>query len=180
MAQDPEIDLWAMDEVRFQQYGSRCRMWVPPETRDPVLMHHPTRKAIGYFGAVRSRDGCFVYRREATVFNAQTYQEFLLHLYGASRTPLRQVVVITDNAKYHHAKLHYCWRQEHAQEFALDFLPPYSPELNPIERIWKLVRRNCLHNRYFSTLDEVIAPVEAQFGKWASPNDTLRRLCAIS
>src|SRR5690606_23730629 len=53
LAKEPEIDLWAMDEVHFQQYGSRCRMWVPPETRDPVLLHHPTRRGVGYFGAVR-------------------------------------------------------------------------------------------------------------------------------
>ena len=30
-----EVDLWATDEVHFQQHGSRCRMWVPPETKDP-------------------------------------------------------------------------------------------------------------------------------------------------
>jgi hypothetical protein len=42
-----------MDEVHFQQHGSRCRMWVPPETKDPVLLHHPTRQSVGYFGAVR-------------------------------------------------------------------------------------------------------------------------------
>ena len=46
-----------MDEVHFQQHGSRCRMWVPPETKDPVLLHQPTRKSVGYYGAVRLRDG---------------------------------------------------------------------------------------------------------------------------
>src|SRR5438067_1748262 len=38
--------LWALDEVHFQQQGSRCRMWVPPETKDPIIYHHPTRKSI--------------------------------------------------------------------------------------------------------------------------------------
>jgi len=45
--------LWATDEVHFQQHGSRCRLWLPPETKDPVLLHHPTRRSVGYFGAVR-------------------------------------------------------------------------------------------------------------------------------
>src|SRR6516225_8613740 len=40
-------------QVHFQQYGSGCRMWVPVEVKDPVLEHHPTRKSVGYFGAVR-------------------------------------------------------------------------------------------------------------------------------
>ncbi len=67
-----------------------------------------------------------------------------------------------------------------APAFELDYLPPYSPELNPIERVWKLTRRRCLHNRYFATLEEVIAAVEAEFATWGPPNDTLRQLCAIS
>jgi hypothetical protein len=169
-----------MDEVRFQQHGSGCRMWIPPETRDPVLLHHPTRKSIGYWGAMRLRDGCFVYRREAEAFNARTCQEFLAQLYASSVSSNHQVVVIADNAKFHHAKLHQPWRQERRERFALDFLPPYSPELNPIERAWKLTRRQCTHNRYFAALDGVIAAVETQSQAWTSPNDTLRRLCALS
>ena len=51
------MDLWAIDEVHFQQHGSRARMWIPPEVDDPVVLHHPTRKSVGYFGAVRLRDG---------------------------------------------------------------------------------------------------------------------------
>jgi hypothetical protein len=60
----------------------------------------------------------------------------------------------------------------------LDFLPPYSPELNPIERVWKLTRRLCLHNRYFAFLDSVAEAVEGQLANWLGPNETLRRLCA--
>mgnify|MGYP002848982994 CR=1 FL=1 len=62
----------------------------------------------------------------------------------------------------------------------LDYLPPYSPELNPIERVWKLTRRMCVHNKYFPELDDVIKDVEECFGQWTKPNDTLRRLCAIT
>jgi hypothetical protein len=69
---DPKIDLWSTDEVHFQQYGSRCLMWVPPEEKDPVLLHHPTRKSVGYFGAVRLRDGKLVFQREEERFNAVT------------------------------------------------------------------------------------------------------------
>lgn len=90
------------------------------------------------------------------------------------------MVAIVDNAKFHHARLHKDWREEHATRFTLDFLPPYSPELNPIERVWKLTRRLSTHNRYFSSLDEVISAVEGPFETWTSGNDTLRRLCAIT
>src|SRR5271157_2397530 len=129
---DTTVDLWATDEVHFQQHGSRCRMWVPPETKDPVLRHHPTRHSVGYFGAVRLCDGSFQFRRETDKFNGLTFFEFMKELYQTSVSRGRRVVVITDNAKYHHARLHRQWREERAAEFVLDYLPPYSPELNPI------------------------------------------------
>ena len=67
------VDLWSIDEVHFQQHGSRCRMWIPPEIKDPVLLHAPTRKSVGYFGAVRLRDGRFVFRRETGKFNGPSF-----------------------------------------------------------------------------------------------------------
>jgi transposase len=103
---NPKIDLWATDEVHFQQYGSRCLMWVPPEKKDPVLLHHPTRRSVSYFGAVRLRDGKLVFQREEERFNAVTFHTFLKHLRQVSSRSARRVVVITDNAKYHHARLH--------------------------------------------------------------------------
>lgn len=176
---DPDIDLWSTDEVHFQQYGSRCRMWIPPEIKDPVLLHHPTRKSVGYFGAVRLRDGKFVYQRETDKFNAESFLKFMKRLKKASGRSGRRVVVISDNARYHHAKLHKDWREKNKIKFALSFLPPYSPELNPIERVWKLTRRLCLHNRYFPELEKVIRTVENRFDLWADSSESLRKLCAI-
>lgn len=176
---DPLVDLWATDEVHFQQYGSSCRMWVPPEIQDPVLMHHPTRRSVGYFGAVRLRDGRFLFQRETERFNAATFFVFLKELRRVSQRPNRRVVVIVDNARYHHAVLHQDWRARWADHFQLSFLPPYSPDLNPIKRVWKLTRRSCLHNRYFPDLEDVMRDVEQQFRQWSRGNDTLRRLCAI-
>ena len=169
-----------MDEVHFQQHGSRARMWIPPEINDPVVLHHPTRKSIGYFGAVRLRDGKFLFAREAGRFDAMTTWNFLRQVRQCSRRASRHVRVIIDNAKYHHAKLHAQWRSEQEPDFLLSYLPPYSPDLNPIERVWKLTRRLCLHNRYFPALADVTEAVEMQFRHWQQPNDSLRRLCSVA
>jgi hypothetical protein len=69
---DPTVDLRAIDEAHFQQHGFRCRMWVPPETRDPVLRHHPTRHSVAYFGAVRLGDRRFQFHRETDKFSGLT------------------------------------------------------------------------------------------------------------
>ena len=168
-----------MDEVHFQQHGSRCRMWVPPEIRDPVCRHAPTRKTVSYFGAVRLRDGRLVASKPEGYFDAQTCWAFLRNLRCRSRRGGRRVIVIIDNAKYHHATLHAEWRQLQEPDFALLFLPPYSPQLNPIERVWKLLRKLWLHNRYVPTLAELTQIVDMQFTAWNRPNTMLRRLCSV-
>jgi hypothetical protein len=60
MAQNAEVDLWYEDECHFQQHGSRCAMWVPPEGTDPVVLHAPKRKSIGIFLAVSNTSGRLV------------------------------------------------------------------------------------------------------------------------
>ena len=106
MMADPAIDLWSLDEVHFQQHGSRCRMWIAPEIRDPLHYHHPTRKSVGYLGAVRLSDGKFVYHRAPDKFDQHSFWAFLRLLQRNSRRRGRRVVVILDNATYHRAKLH--------------------------------------------------------------------------
>jgi transposase len=154
-------------------------MWVPPEERDPVCRHAPTRKSISYFGAVRIRDGKLCTSKPSGRFDAQTCWAFLRRLRRISARSGHRIVVITDNAKYHHATLHAVWRKEQEPQFILHFLPPYSPQLNPIERVWKLLRRLRLHNRYFPSLPELTEPVDAQFRIWAKPNEILKRLCSL-
>jgi transposase len=180
MARDDHIDLWAIDEVHFQQHGSRCRMWIPPEDKDPIVLHHPTRKGVGYFGAVRLRDGRFVFRREEERFTAETFFCFMKYLRKITAAARRRIIIISDNARYHHGRLHKDWRERNHQKFALEFLPPYSPDMNPIERLWKLTRRQATHNRYFPSLEDLIHAVETLFRQWRNGNDTLRKLCAIT
>ena len=176
---DTGIDLWALDEVRFEQHGTRCRMWTPPEIKEPFVLHHPTKESVGYFGAVRLRDGKFVYRREDDKFNGMSFFSFLKQLRRISSRSGRKVVVIIDNVRYHHARLHAAWREKSINKFALEFMPPYSPELNPIERVWKFTRRKSTHNKYFSSLKEIMAAVEGIFNSWRDGSDVLRKLCAI-
>ena len=87
MAADPDINPWTIDEVYFQQYGSRCRMWIPPEIIDPVVKYHPTRKGIEYYGAVRISDNMFVFSREPNRFNTETFKEFVAHLQDVAVVP---------------------------------------------------------------------------------------------
>lgn len=171
------IDLWFEDECHFQQHGSRCTMWVPPEETDPVLLHAPTRKSVAVFGAVCPDDGRLVTVRSET-FNSETFLAFMKQLVRHRRRN-QLMVVITDNARYHRAKLLRGWLDAHHDQIRLDYLPPYSPDLNHVERVWKLTRRTCTHNRYFPELQQLLDAVFTQFATWKKPNTVLQRLCAV-
>jgi transposase len=153
-------------------------MWVPPEIKDPILLHAPTRKSIACFGAVNFSTGQFV-RMMCKVFNAETFQRFLERLVP-HRTSRRRMILVLDNARYHHAVLLRPFLRLHAAYLRLLFLPPYSPQLASIERVWKLTRRLATHNRYFATLGEVLQAVNTCFDRWRRPNAVLRRLCCIT
>jgi transposase len=89
------------------------------------------------------------------------------------------MVLVLDNARYHHAVLLKPLLRKYRAVLTLLFLPPYSPQLAPIERVWKLARRLATHNRFFATLDNVLTAVSTCFDHWRGPNSVLRRLCGI-
>lgn len=152
-------------------------MWVPPEVKDPVLLHAPTRKSVACFGAVSLKTGKFV-RSMCEKFDAVTFQDFLKKLLR-HRPRGKRMVVVLDNAKYHHAVLLAPLLRQYRKVMTLLFLPPYSPQLAPIERVWKLARHLATHNRFFATLDELLIAVQTCFEQWRTANSVLRRLCGI-
>lgn len=153
-------------------------MWVPPEETDPVLFHAPTRKSIALFGAVNLRFGQLVTQFNEK-FNAITFGTFLRKLIRHRRKGHR-LIIILDNARYHHANLLAPFLRKYRRVLTLSFLPAYSPELNPIERVWKLSRKLCTHNQYFPALQDLTDAVANQLKLWEKPNKTLFKLCGIN
>ena len=152
-------------------------MWIASEIKDPVLTHAPTRKSIACFGAVSLETGKFAYDLCDT-FDAKTFEAFLMLLLRR-RTRDKRMVLVLDNARYHHAKLLAPLLHKYRKVLTLLFLPPYSPQLAPIERVWKLTRRLATHNLHFETLGDVLDVVQKCFNRWLKPNVVLKKLCGI-
>jgi transposase len=152
-------------------------MWVPPEEKDPIVQHAPTRKSIALFGAVSANTGEMV-SMNATIFNAETLLIFLNKVLIAKKRG-KKIILVLDNARYHHATMIQPWLNKNDKKIQLLFLPPYSPDLNNIERVWKMTRRICTHNKYFVTIDELLYVVKQQMKIWSKPNQTLKNLCCI-
>ena len=90
-----------------------------------MVNHAPTRKSIACFGAVGLQSGKFIHVMSPK-FNAATFEAYLRKLLR-HRSRNKKMVVVLDNARYHHAKLLKPLLEKHRSHLELLFLPPYCP-----------------------------------------------------
>jgi DDE superfamily endonuclease len=94
-------------------------------------------------------------------------------MYPAGEKP--RVVLLIDNAPWHRGKpIDEALRDDPHLEFQR--LPSYSPQLNPIERFWKVLRRRATHNRLFDTLADLRRSVRGSLGYYQTMRDRVRTL----
>lgn len=62
----------------------------------------------------------------------------------------------------------------------LESMPPYSPDLNPIEQVWRVTRREKTHNRYWSGLPALTDVLDDWFNSFSVPNQKLATLCSFA
>jgi transposase len=158
---------WALiftDEASFRQdstlHATGSRVGCPAQV--PVTGE---RKNVKVFGAVELWRARFDYRRD-TVFNAATYLGFLEQL--ARRYRRQGAILMQDNASYHKDTEVWAWFRSNRHWLEVHQLPSYSPELHPTERLWQHTRKNGTHNRFFRSLDELLATLTRVFGEMQS------------
>ena len=140
------VRLMFQDEGRFGLLGTPRRCWAPAGTR-PIVGARLERKYIYAFSAVSPHDGVM----DSLVLpwvNAETMSIFLDEV--AQRHADEFVVMVMDQAGWHLAG-----DLVIPANMRLIFLPPYSPELNPAEHLWKSLRQDCFANHVFADLDAV-------------------------
>jgi hypothetical protein len=120
------------------------------------------RKSIKILGAIELFQTRFHYRQD-TVFNASTYLAFLKQLARCYRH--QGAILIQDNASYHKDAAVWEWFAENQHWLEVHQLPPYSPELNPTERLWQYTRRTGTHNRYFFELVQLVGTLTRVFAE---------------
>jgi len=138
------------DEASFAQWGSLGRTWA-------LAGHQPTvptsgkRKGYKVFGAIDYWSGRTFWRRQEGRFNSLSYQAFLRQILRATQGP---IFLIQDGARYHTSQAMTQFFQAHAARLTVFQLPSYSPDFNPIERVWKKVKGR-VHNRYFGEFGDL-------------------------
>jgi hypothetical protein len=151
------------DEASFWLDGTLHQTWSPIGVQ-PRVPTYGLRKTAHVFGAVAVDDAAFVYQF-ADVFNGHTFHEFLLTV--VERHAPRKVFMIIDNGPCHWLdEAGKKWLAENHDKIELHRLPPYSPEFNPTEGVWKTTRKMATHNRFYPTVQDRDAALRQTFDQF--------------
>jgi hypothetical protein len=147
-ARGQPLEIWFQDEARIGQKGTLAYVWARRGTRPRAVQD--TRYASAYlFGAVCPQRGVgaglVMPRADTEGLNA--------HLAELARTvaPGAHAVLVLDGAGWHKST-----DLVVPSNISLLMLPPYAPELNPVENIWQYLRRNKLAHRLYDSYEAIV------------------------
>lgn len=117
---------------------------------DKYIKTNTGRERLNLTGAISLNNKNGVFLEQKTV-NSDSILRLLKKL--QIKQPTGKIYMILDNASYHHSRLVRDYIKT-KRRIKLVFLPPYSPNLNPIERLWRLMHQKLTWNHYFETYKE--------------------------
>lgn len=185
VSNDPNKILVFQDEAHFHQTTTVARLWAPKGSK-PQVASAPSRKSVAISGYVFPESGKLIVTKP-TWFNFETVIQSLREFMSVVNIPFNtKIALVLDNAPWH-KKAYRLIVEEELPEYAdirqkieLIRLPPYSPDLNPIEQCWRKARREVTHNRYFKSLDDLAYSLFSYFATFKSGSEMLSSLCKFS
>lgn len=151
---DPASILVFQDEVHFSIQSTITREWAQKGS-EPKVKSYPGRRNASYSGFVIPETGQ-LWVDSPDWFNFETTIASLRRfLTECPPEEERRYCIVMDNAPWH-KKARRLFKENKDGEFddiiekaEFLFLPPYSPDLNPIEQVWRITRKKKTHNRFF-------------------------------
>lgn len=155
-SQNGELHLLFMDAAHFILQPFICALWCITRL---FIRASAGRNRINVLGVVHAITKEVITLHNTSFISADTIVAFLKqikeHFYDLP------IVIVLDNARYQHCQL----VQKIAEELGIKllFLPPYSPNLNIIERLWKFTKKTILYARYYDSVDKFHTAVTGFF-----------------
>ena len=133
------------DEARFAQWGSLSYTWAP-KGQQPEVPTSGKRKGYKIFGLIDYFSGQFFYKSHDRSLQLGELCGIVARCAVANE---QHVIVIQDGARYHTSQAMKAFFETHADRLTIEQLPAYSPDFNPIEHLWKKVKKEATHLKYF-------------------------------
>lgn len=151
------------------QQGSTTRIWAPKGTRPRAIKQQQFEYAYIY-GAVCPAQQQAI----GLVLPSANSAGMAAHLEAIAREipEGRHGIIVIDGAPWHSHKL------EIPKNMTLLKLPPYSPELNPIEQVWQHLKQKRLSNRCFTGYDDIIDACCQAWNEFRANGSFIQSLCS--
>ena len=166
-------ELIAIDEASFHLTTTYKKIWFPRGETPRGAFFWSSKKLIT-FGALLST-GKFYYDFYIAQ-NSITFRNFLRNLFETLNRK-KKYVLILDNAGFHKTQCVKNLLNEFSGWIYIEHIPPYSPELNPIETCWKVTKNAVTKSQYFKTIDEMQDALENYWTEHIFTQEFMRYLC---
>ena len=145
------------DEASFPQWGSLSYTWAK-KGQQPIVKTSGQRKGYKVFGLIDYFSGRFFCKGyDKGRLNSESYAEFLTEVLLKTT---KHIILIQDGARYHTSKAMREFFDRWADRLTVYNLPSYSPDYNPIEKLWKKIKEKEIHLHYFPTFESLKNKVE--------------------
>ena len=173
-ARHPEkrVQVWFQDEARFGQKGTNSRVWSERGSR-PRAVRQTEYEWTYMFGAVCPATG----ETNGWVMPAANTETMNLQLADFSRQigPDVHAILVMDRAGWHTTK-----RLDVPENVTPVHLPPYSPELNPVELMWRYLRQRFLSNRASPDRESLEKAVASAWLRLTDDLERVKSICGFS
>ena len=160
------------EEASFAQWGSLSYTWAP-RGQQPLVKTGGKRKGSKVFGLIDDFTGRLFTAGHSGRFNAASYCAFLA---GVLAQTTQSIILIQDGARYHTAAATQAFVATHAERLRVAQLPSYSPDYNPIEHLWRNIKRHNTHNRYFPEFSDLMTAVETALTHFQQHPEAVKQL----
>lgn len=165
-----KIEVWWQDESRVGQQGSLSRVWAAKGTRPRVVRQRQFLNTYIFGACCPDKDkGCALILPECHTGMMQ------LHLDEISKNIEDgfHAIIIIDRASWHTTEA-----LNIPRNISLLPLPPYSPELNPMEQVWQKIKADSLTNTTFKSYDDIVAKCCKAWNSFCDEDGNIKQLCS--
>jgi transposase len=164
---DQPLEWWFQDEARIGQQGTLTSVWAETGSR-PQRVRQTEYDWVYVYAAVNAVTGA---SSAMLAPNVNTdYMNAHLEFISAQVVPGSHGILVLDQAGWHLAR-----GLKVPQNLTLLHLPAYSPELNPVERVWAYMRSHYMSNRLFKDYDQLFGQTAQAWNRM--DQDRLKSIC---
>jgi transposase len=175
LAKERQALLLFGDEASFPQWGTLTYTWAR-RGQQPTVKTSGKRKGYKVFGLIEYFSGRFFYKGQEGRLNSAAYMAFLRRVLEQTT---QYIILIQDGAKYHTSAATKVFFAQQTARLEVCQLPTYSPDYNPIEKLWKKIKQQDTHLHYFPTFEALTDKVEQALLKFANTPAEILALCSL-